>query len=97
MTRYAIIGLALMVGIFIGWLLSRPRKAADETVFVDARQKYWYLPWVGGFTVLIIGLFLLADPSRAPKDSQYNPATIKDGVISPGTFTQDDTTQDKAD
>ena len=90
MTRYAILAAAVIVGVLIGWLLSRPKKAANETVFVDARQKYWYLPWLGGSAVLLIGLFFLADPNRAPKDSRYNPATIKDGVIKPGTFTEDD-------
>lgn len=89
MTRYALIALAVLVGVFIGWLISRPKKAADETVFVDARQPYWYLPWAGGLAVLIIGLFLLADHHRSPKEKTYNPAVIENGQIKPGTFSDD--------
>lgn len=90
MTKYAIILAALLVGIFIGWLLSRPRKAADETVFVDAHKRYWYLPWLGGIAVLFIGLFLLANPEKASKDARYNPAIIEDGTLKPSTFTETD-------
>ena len=89
MTRYAIIGLAVLVGVLIGWFLSRPKKAADETVVVEARQPYWYLPWLGGLSVLVVGLFLLADPHRASKDTTYKPASIENGQIKPGTFSDD--------
>jgi hypothetical protein len=86
MSRYAVIAAAILTGVLIGYILSRPGRAADETVYVEKRQRYWYLPWLGGIMVLIVGLFLLADPTRAPKDSKYSPAVIKDGEIQPGQF-----------
>jgi uncharacterized membrane-anchored protein YhcB (DUF1043 family) len=86
MSRYAVIAAAILVGVLIGYVLSRPREAADETVYVEQNQRYWYLPWLGGIVVLIIGLLLLADPTRAPKNSDYAPAVIKDGEIQPGQF-----------
>ena len=86
MTRYGIIAAAVLVGVLIGWLMSRPRKASDETVYVEKKQPYWYLPWLGGIAVLLIGLFFLADPTRAPIDTQYAPATLKDGEVTAPKF-----------
>ncbi len=92
MTRYAIMAAALLVGVLIGVVISRLTNARraknpdEETIYVDQRQPYWYVPWLGGISVLVIGLFLLADPTRAPKDSTYAPAVIKDGQIQPGQF-----------
>ena len=97
MTRYAIIAAALLVGVFIGWLLSRPKKASDETIVVEKKQPYWYLPWLGGLAVLMIGLFFLADPMRAPIDTKYAPATLKDGAIKPGQFNPDLSEDEKDD
>ena len=88
MTRYAIIAAAIIVGVLIGIIIARPRRAADETLYVDEKSRYWYLPWLGGITVLIVGLLLLADPTRAPKEAKYEPATINDGQITPGQFSK---------
>ena len=87
MTRYALIAAALLVGVFIGWLMSRPKKSADDaTIYVDQKHPYWVLPWVGGIAVLVIGLFFLADPTRAPIDTTSAPATLKDGQVTPPQF-----------
>ena len=102
MTRYMLLAAALLVGVLIGLVLSRLNRARAahpeaETVYVDKPQPYWYLPWLGGITVLLVGLFLLADPTRAPKDSSYAPAVIKDGMIQPGQFTSTSTAEDDDD
>ena len=85
MSRYLIIGLAILVGAVFGLLLARYQRR-QEQVLVEEHKKMSLLPWIAGFTVLVIGLFLLADGERAPKDAQYNPATLEDGSLQPGTF-----------
>jgi len=85
MSRYLIIGIAVLVGAVFGLLLARHQRR-QEKVLVEEHKKMSLLPWIAGFTVLIIGLFLLADGERAPKEAQYKPATLQDGGIQPGTF-----------
>lgn len=85
MSRYLIIGLAVLVGALCGLILAKYQRG-QEQVLVDEQKKMSLLPWIAGFTVLIIGLFLLADGERAPKEAQYKPATIEDGGINPGSF-----------
>ena len=53
--------------------------------------------WLGGLAVLMIGLFFLADPMRAPIDTKYAPATLKDGAIEPGQFNPDLSEDEKDD
>ncbi|XDZ66153.1 hypothetical protein AB8880_01800 [Alphaproteobacteria bacterium LSUCC0684] len=85
MSRYLIIGLAVLVGAVLGLLLAKYQRG-QEQVLVEEHKKMSLLPWIAGFAVLIIGLFLLADGQRAPKDAQYKPATLQDGGIQPGSF-----------
>jgi len=85
MSRYLIIGLAVLVGAILGLLLARYQKR-QEHVLVEEGKTWSLLPWVAGFVVLIVGLFLLADGERAPKDAEYKPATLQNGDIQPGSF-----------
>lgn len=88
MNRYLIIAAAVFVGIAIGWIMSRPKPAASDTVLVDEKPKINLIPWVAALAVLLIGLFLIADTHRAPIDADYNPATLSDGELKPGTFNE---------
>jgi len=85
MSRYLLIGLAVLVGGVIGlWLARRQRE--QEQVLVEESKRLQLMPWIAGFAVLIIGLFLLADGERAPIETKYEPAILQDGTIQPGTF-----------
>ena len=87
MTRYAIMLLAVLVGAAIGILLAR-RGRKSETTLVEDKPAISLIPWAAGIAVLVIGLFLLADHERSPKDADYKPATIEGGEIKPGKFNQ---------
>ena len=85
MTRYLIIIGAVLVGAFIGWILSKPKKAAADTVLEEQRPlTIW--PFVGAFVALMLGLLVLSDFNRASIDSDYQPAVIDGDKIKPGQF-----------
>jgi len=96
MTRYLIILSAVLAGVLIGWLLSRPKKPAADEVLVEDKPVTNLWPFVGGLIVLALGLFYLAGLNRAPIEGEYNPAVIDGGAINPGHFNQDHSGQDQS-
>ncbi len=86
MARYIIVILAILAGALAGWWLSRPKQKAADTILVEEAKAFKLTPWIIGGLVAIIGLVILADFDRAPKDATYSPAVIKDGHINPSSF-----------
>ncbi len=86
MARYIIFIIAILAGALVGWWLSRPKPKAADTILVEEAKTFKITPWIIGGLVLIIGLVILADFDRAPKESTYSPAVIEGGDINPGSF-----------
>ena len=92
MARYIIFIVAILAGALVGWWLSRPKPKAADTILVQEAKAPkllpWpqLLPWIIGGLVLIVGLVILADFGRAPKEATYSPAVVIDGQINPGNF-----------
>ncbi len=86
MTRYGIIAAAILVGVFIGWIISRQKPAASDEVLVEQKPMLKLLPWIATVITLMVGLYFLSDRTSAPISTEYQPAIIKDGVLKPGQF-----------
>ena len=94
MTRYFIILAAVLVGVLIGWLLSRPKKPAADEVLVEEKNPLSVWPFIAALVVLALGLFYLSGMDRSSIESNYSPAVIDGNAINPGHFDQNKTDQD---
>ena len=99
MLRLAIILTAIFVGIALGVVIAnrywrrrgRDYYADEELVSVPRVAPLWrvLLPWVVGFALLFLGLFLLTTGEEAEIYQRYHPAELKDGEIIPYRFDDD--------
>ena len=103
MLRLAIILTAIFIGIALGVAIAnrywkrrgRDYYADEELVSVARVAPLWrvLLPWVMGFAVLFLGLFLLTTGEEAEIYQRYHPAELKDGEIIPYRFDDADDSQ----
>ncbi len=87
MMRYAIIILAIVAGVSVGFTLAKlSARRRRQTDYVDATQQTRILPWIVGLIILLAGVAWLAYHDIASSQQKYHPARIEDGKIIPPYF-----------